>query len=146
MFCRDTKHIDINIILGACWPADCSTKELNSITKWINEFLSPALPSAWKSCSETVFLSFACWFFFLSFFPPTSFPPRDFGEDVFVLVVWVKAEHLNYNYIDKNKKLTLNANEFVSIFMLEKGYSAVWDYYNSDVYSMFWLHTQSLDL
>lgn len=62
------------------------------IFKVISKLLSPALPSAWKSCRETVFLSFACWFFFLSFFPPPSFTPRDFGEDVLVLLWWTKAD------------------------------------------------------
>lgn len=47
------------------------------------------VPSDWKSCSETVFLSFACWFFFFSFFPPLSFA-RDFGEEFFVLGIWKK--------------------------------------------------------
>lgn len=46
--------------------------------------LPPVVPSDWKSCSETVFLSFACWFFFFSFFPPLSFA-RDFGGEFFVL-------------------------------------------------------------
>lgn len=46
---------------------------------------SPAAPSVWKFCRETVFLSFPCCPFFFSFFPPPSLPPRDLGEDVSVV-------------------------------------------------------------
>lgn len=51
--------------------------------------LPPVVPSDWKSCSETVFLSLACWFFFFSFFPPLSFA-RDFGGEFFVLGTFKK--------------------------------------------------------
>lgn len=83
MLCKQTRHTVMSIILKA---VETQTRAQSEFTLWkqINMFLPPALPSAWKSCSETVFLSFACWFFFLSFFPPPSFP-RDFGEDMFVL-------------------------------------------------------------